>query len=158
MRALDRDLPVYNVRTMQAVIDESLSPKRLAMFMFAAFAICALLLAGVGIYAVMSYAVTQRTREIGIRMALGAQASDILRMVVGHGVVLTLAGLGIGLAASFAMTRAMSQMLYGVSATDPLTFAGIRFCSRASRCSPASSPRAARQRWTRWWHSDTSET
>ncbi|MBA3242300.1 MAG: ABC transporter permease, partial [Acidobacteria bacterium] len=125
VRALDRDLPVYNVRTMQAVIAESLSPKRLAMFMFAAFAVCALLLAGVGIYAVMSYAVTQRTHEIGIRMALGAQASDILRMVVGHGVVLTLAGLGIGLAASFAMTRAMSQMLYGVSATDPLTFAGI---------------------------------
>ncbi len=125
VRALDRDLPVYNVRTMQTIIDETLSPKRLAMFMFAFFAVCALLLAGVGIYAVMSYAVTQRTHEIGVRLALGAQASDILRLVVGHGVVLTLVGLGLGLAGSFALTRAMSGILYNVSATDPLTFFGI---------------------------------
>jgi putative ABC transport system permease protein len=125
VRALDRDLPVYNVRTMQAIIDETLSPKRLAMFMFAFFAVSALLLAAVGIYAVMSYAVTQRTHEIGIRMALGAQGRDILRLVVGHGVVLTLVGLGLGLAGSFALTRAMSGILYNVSATDPLTFVGI---------------------------------
>jgi putative ABC transport system permease protein len=125
VRALDRDLPVYNVRTLQAIIDETLSPKRLAMFMFAFFAVCALLLAAVGIYAVMSYAVTQRTHEIGVRLALGAQGRDILRLVVGHGVVLTLLGLGLGLAGSFALTRAMSGILYNVSATDPLTFAAI---------------------------------
>ncbi|MCA1635944.1 MAG: ABC transporter permease [Acidobacteria bacterium] len=123
--ALDRDLPVYNVRTMQAVINESLSPKRLAMIMFGFFAACALLLAGVGIYAVMSYAVTQRTHEIGIRLALGAQPSDILRLVVGHGILLTLIGLALGLAGGFAMARAMTEILYGVSTTDPLTFVGI---------------------------------
>lgn len=125
VRALDRDLPIYNVRTMQTIIDEALSPKRLAMFMFALFAVCALVLAGVGIYAVMSYAVTQRTHEIGVRLALGAQARDILRLVVGHGLVLTLVGLVLGLVGSLALTRAMSGILYNVSATDPFTFFGI---------------------------------
>jgi putative ABC transport system permease protein len=124
VRALDRDLPVYNVRTMQTIIDETLSPKRLAMFMFAFFAVCALVLAAVGIYAVMSYAVTQRTHEIGVRMALGAQARDIFRLVVGHGVVLTLVGVGLGAAGAVVLTQLMSTLLFEVKATDPLAFAG----------------------------------
>jgi putative ABC transport system permease protein len=89
------------------------------------FGLLALALASVGIYAVMSYAVTQRTHEIGIRMALGARPQDIFKLVVGHGIMLTAIGLMIGLAGAFAMTRAMSQILYGVTATDPLTFIGI---------------------------------
>jgi putative ABC transport system permease protein len=102
-----------------------MSPKRLATFMFAVFALIALALAGVGIYAVMSYAVSQRTHEIGIRMALGAQPRDIFKLVITQGLALTLVGIVIGLAGAYAMTRAMAQILYGVTATDPLTFAGI---------------------------------
>ncbi len=85
----------------------------------------ALVLAAVGIYAVMSYAVTQRTHEIGVRLALGAQARDIFRLVVGHGVVLTLLGVALGLVGSYFLMQTMSGILYNVSATDPLTFAGI---------------------------------
>jgi putative ABC transport system permease protein len=127
IRAVDKDQPVYNVRTMGQVVNERIAPKRVAMFMLGTFALIALVLASVGLYAVISYSVAQRTHEIGIRMALGAQGRDILRMVVGHGLVLTVVGLGLGLAGAFFMTRAMSQILYGVTPTDPLTYAGISF-------------------------------
>jgi putative ABC transport system permease protein len=123
--ALDKTLPVFNVKPMTQVISERMSPKRLATAMMAGFALLALALAGVGIYAVMSYAVSQRTHEIGIRMALGAQAGDIFRLVITQGLTLTLVGIGIGLAGAFAMTRAMAQLLYGITATDPGTFVGI---------------------------------
>ena len=123
--ALDKTLPVFNVKPMEQVIDERMSPKRLATFMMGGFALLALALAGVGIYAVMSYAVSQRTHEIGIRMALGAQARDIFKLVITQGLTLTLAGMVIGLAGAFAMTRALAQLLYGVTATDPITFVGI---------------------------------
>ena len=102
-----------------------MSPKRLAPLMMAGFALIALALAGVGIYAVMSYAVSQRTHEIGIRMALGAQARDIFKLVITQGLTLTLIGIVIGLAGAYAMTRAMAQLLYGITSTDPLTFVGI---------------------------------
>ena len=120
--ALDKDLPVYNVRAMGDIVDEALSPKRLTMSLMAFFALGALALAAVGLYAVMSYTVAQRTHEIGIRLALGAQARDILRLVVGQGLLLVTVGLALGLAGALALTRVMSSILYGVSATDPLVF------------------------------------
>jgi putative ABC transport system permease protein len=123
--ALDKTLPVFNVKPMEQVIGERMSPKRLATFMMAAFALLALALAGVGIYAVMSCAVSQRTHEIGIRMALGAQPQDIFKLVIAQGLTLTLVGIAIGLAGAFAMTRALAQLLYGVTVTDPITFVGI---------------------------------
>jgi putative ABC transport system permease protein len=125
VKALDAGLPVYNVRTMRDVVDEAVSPKRLTMSLLAFFALGALLLAAVGLYAVMSYAVAQRRHEIGIRLALGAQGRDILRLVLSQGLVLTLAGLGLGLLGALAVTRVMASILYGVSATDPLVFGGV---------------------------------
>ncbi|MGB9180418.1 MAG: ABC transporter permease, partial [Pyrinomonadaceae bacterium] len=122
---LDKDQPIYNVRTMEEVVDESLSPKRLAMIMFAFFAFVAMFLSAIGLYAVMSYTVAQRTHEIGIRMALGASQKQILKLVVGQGFILIAIGLALGLAGAFAMTRAMSAILYQVSSTDPLTFVGV---------------------------------
>jgi len=125
VRALDPELPVYEVRTLRDIVDEALSAKRLAAMMMAVFALGALVLAGVGLYSVMSYTVAQRTHEIGIRMALGAQGRDVLRLVLRQGVVLVAVGLGIGLVGSYFMTRIMSSILYGVSATDPYVFGGV---------------------------------
>jgi putative ABC transport system permease protein len=125
IQTIDKDQPIYNVRTMERVVSESLAPQRVVMGMLGVVALIALVLASVGIYAVMSYAVTQRTHEIGIRMALGAQPRDILKMVVRQGMLLALAGVTLGLVASYWLMQAMTQMLYGVKATDPLTFAGI---------------------------------
>jgi putative ABC transport system permease protein len=120
--ALDPNLPVYNVQTMEAVIEKSISDRRLNMTLLAIFAGVAMLLSMVGIYSVMSYTVTQSTREIGIRMALGAQASDVLRLVVGQGLALALVGVIVGVAGALVLTRLMESLLYGVKATDPLTF------------------------------------
>ncbi|MEK6301900.1 MAG: ABC transporter permease [Acidobacteriota bacterium] len=123
--ALDKTIPVNNVKLLEQLVAERMSPKRLATIMMAVFAVLALVLAGVGIYAVMSYAVSQRTHEIGIRMALGAQARDIFKLVILHGLTLTLVGLSVGLVGAYAMTQALAQLLYGVTTTDLLTFAGI---------------------------------
>ena len=120
--AMDRNQPVFNARSMEQVIAESIASRRFAMLLMTIFAVVALLMASVGIYGVMSYSVTQRTHEIGIRMALGASARDVLKMVVGQGMLLVLIGLGCGLLGAFAVTRVMSSMLFGVSTTDPLTF------------------------------------
>jgi putative ABC transport system permease protein len=125
VKSLDASLPVYNVRTMRDVVDEAVSPKRLTMFLLAFFALSALVLAAVGLYAVMSYAVAQRRHEIGIRLALGAQGEDILRLVLSQGLVLTLVGLALGLVGALMLTRVMASILYGVSATDPLVFGGV---------------------------------
>jgi putative ABC transport system permease protein len=123
--ALDRALPVSNVKTLSRMLDERLSPKRLMTWMLGIFAAVALLLAAMGIFAVMSYSVAQRTHEIGVRLAMGAQTSDVLRLVLLQGLKLTLMGLVIGLAGAFAMTRALSFFLFGVTATDPLTFVAV---------------------------------
>ena len=125
VRALDPDQPLTSVATMEERLSQSLSQPRFSTLLLGLFAGVALLLAAVGIFGVMSYVVTQRTHEIGIRMALGAQRRDVLKLIVGHGMRLTLIGLAIGLAASFALTRLMSSLLFGVSATDPATFSVI---------------------------------
>ncbi|HKQ73278.1 MAG TPA: ABC transporter permease [Blastocatellia bacterium] len=122
---LDATLPLYNVKTMVEHMAMPLFPARVAATLLGGFGLLALLLAAIGIFGVMSYAVTQRTREIGIRMALGAQALGIFKLVVGQGLILTALGLTIGLACAFAGTRLMSGFLYGVSALDVVTFAGV---------------------------------
>jgi predicted permease len=122
---LDATLPVYNVKTMVEHMALSLFPARVAATLLGSFGMLALLLAAIGIFGVMSYAVTQRTREIGIRMALGAQSGDVLRLVIRHGMGMTSIGLTLGLVASFALTRFIESLLFGVSATDPPTFAVI---------------------------------
>jgi putative ABC transport system permease protein len=125
VRALDRELPVYNVRTLRDIVDEALSAQRVMVFTLAFFALGALVLAAVGLYAVMSYTVAQRTHEIGIRLALGAEGRDVLRLVLWQGVGLALVGLAVGVGLSLAVTRVMSSILHEVSPTDPLVFGGV---------------------------------
>ncbi len=119
---IDKDQPVSNIRTMETILADSIARQRFSMLLLAIFASVALVLAAVGIYGVMSYSVAQRTHEIGIRMALGAQTTAVLKLAVGYGVKLVVAGIAIGLVAAFALTRVMSTLLFGVTATDPTTF------------------------------------
>jgi putative ABC transport system permease protein len=123
IKAIDKDQYITPQRTMDQVLGESVAPWRFNMTLLGAFAIVALLLASVGIFGVMNYTVTQRTHEIGVRMALGAQTRDVLRLVVGQGILLALIGVGAGLVASLLMTRVLASLLYGVSTTDPLVMA-----------------------------------
>src|ERR1041384_1238175 len=127
IQSVDRDQPIYNVNTMGAMISTAVAPRRLNLVLLGGFAMVALTLAAVGIYGVMSNLVTQRTGEIGLRIALGAQPRDVLRLFVGRGLKLASTGLALGLVASVALARLMSSLLYGVSATDPITFAAITF-------------------------------
>jgi macrolide transport system ATP-binding/permease protein len=125
LQKLDNSLPVFDVKTMTEHMSLSLFPARVAAMLLGCFGLLALLLAAIGVYGVMSYSVAQRTREIGIRIALGAQSRDVLRLVVRQGMTLAVMGLGIGLFVSLGLTRLISSLLYGVSATDVVTFLGV---------------------------------
>ncbi|MGB7150152.1 MAG: FtsX-like permease family protein, partial [Terriglobales bacterium] len=123
--SVNKDVPLANVRTMQELIANSVQRRRFSMLLLAIFAGVAMVLAAIGLYGVMSYSVAQRTKEIGIRMALGARRPDVVALVVKQGMALVLAGIVAGTVLSLAMTRLMAGMLFGISATDPLTFVGV---------------------------------
>jgi putative ABC transport system permease protein len=111
--------------TIDQLVNDSLRQRRFNLFLLVSFAVLALMLAGIGVYGSINYSTRQRTHEIGVRMALGAQTGDVIRLIVGHGLMLSLSGIAIGLVASFWLTRLMKGLLFGVSATDPVTFIGI---------------------------------
>jgi predicted permease len=155
LRAVDPRLPMINPRTVEAIVDESMASTSFTVLLLGIAAGIALLLGTVGIYGVISFIVSRRTQEIGVRMALGAPGSTVLRAVMGQGMVLTGLGLGVGLVGAWALSRALASMLYGVSATDPLTFAGTALllglvaltatwlpARRASRVDPVEALRA----------------
>jgi putative ABC transport system permease protein len=123
--SIDKDQPAFDIKTMDEVFSESVAKTRLIALLFGVFSVFALLLATVGIYGVIAYSVAQRTHEIGIRLALGAQRRDVLRMIITQGMILALIGAGLGLLGAFATTRVMRNLLYGVSTTDPLIFIGV---------------------------------
>jgi ABC-type antimicrobial peptide transport system permease subunit len=125
VRGVDRDQPVGNVKTMEAWLAESVASRRFSVLLLAAFALVAAVLAALGIYGVVSYGVAQRTHELGLRIALGARRADVLRLVIRQGMKMTLVGAAVGLAAALALTRVMSGLLYGVSATDPSVYAAV---------------------------------
>jgi putative ABC transport system permease protein len=122
---VDKDLPVYELKPMTEYLRNSLSRRRFNMTLLIVFSGVALVLAAVGIYGVISYSVTQRTHELGIRMALGAQQRDVLKLVVRQAMIVALGGVGIGVLASLALTRLIKSLLFNVGVTDPLTFAAI---------------------------------
>ena len=122
---VDKDEPVADITTMEEVAHEPVAQQRMVMALLGAFACLALVLAALGIYSVLSYSIAQRTREIGVRMALGAQPGDVLRLVVGEGVRLVLLAVAVGFAAAFGLTHLMTDLLYGIHATDPVTFAVV---------------------------------
>jgi len=120
--ALDKDQPVYSTKTLDSLLSESVATPRFRTLLLGLFAALALILATVGIYGVMSYSVIQGTHEIGIRMALGANVTDVLQLILKNGMRLALAGVAIGLVGAFALTRLMSTLLFGVEPTDAMTF------------------------------------
>jgi putative ABC transport system permease protein len=122
INTLDKNVPVNEFATFESVLAREASPHRFNAMLFAAFAALALILAATGVYGVLAYSVSQRTHEVGIRMALGAAHRDVLRLFISQGMVLVLLGLALGLAGAFALTRLMSSLLFGVSTTDLTTF------------------------------------
>jgi putative ABC transport system permease protein len=127
LRRMEPALLIDRVQTMEKRISGSLAPRRLNLVLFGLFAVLALVLASVGLYGVVAYAVAQRTQEFGIRMALGAQQRDVLRLVLGQGLKLALLGVAIGIAAALGLARLLVSLLFGVEPTDPMTIAGVSF-------------------------------
>jgi putative ABC transport system permease protein len=125
IRRIDKDQPVADIATMEQVAFQLIAQQRMVMALLVSFAALALVLSALGIYSVLSYSIAQRTREIGLRMALGAQQGSVLRLVVGGGAGLALLGMTIGIAAAFALTQLMTDLLYGVRPADPVTFAAV---------------------------------
>jgi putative ABC transport system permease protein len=125
IRAVDKGIPNYNLKTMNDVVATSAAPRRIPMLLLSAFAGVAMLLAMLGIYGVTSYYVTQRTHEIGVRMALGAQIVDVLKLVLRRAMLLALFGIGIGIAGAVAVTRYLTSLLFGVKPIDTLTFVAV---------------------------------
>jgi putative ABC transport system permease protein len=121
----DRTIPVTNVQPLTQAISNTVAQARFYTFLFAVFGATGLILTMTGIYSVISYTASQRTQEVGIRMALGAQTGDVLRLIVGQGMATAMIGVAIGMAASFGLTRLMTSLLFSVTATDPLTFVAI---------------------------------
>ena len=158
MRAASPDIPLYQVRALDELVAERSAERRLAAQLIGVFATVALVLAAVGIYGVMSYAVAQRTQEIGIRMALGAGQENILQMVMRNGAALALAGVAIGLLAAFLLARLISSLLFQTSAADPPTFSIVPLLLLAvALARELSARRGARRASTRWSRCATSE-
>jgi ABC-type antimicrobial peptide transport system permease subunit len=122
LHEIDPDLPIANVSTMEQLIDGTTGQRRFAMYLLSGFSILAATLASIGLYGVMSYLVTQRARELGVRLALGAATRDVLGLVVGQGMRLALIGVGLGLVSALVVTRFIQSLLFNIAATDPLTF------------------------------------
>jgi putative ABC transport system permease protein len=125
--AIDREQPVTNIKSMRNVIAETVAPRRFNMLLFGLFAVIAVVLAAMGIYGVISYSVAERTQEIGVRVALGARAVDVMKLVLRGGLNLALIGVAIGLAGALALTRLMKSLLFGVTPTDAATFGLVTF-------------------------------
>jgi putative ABC transport system permease protein len=125
LRAMNPDLPVYSIKTVNALVDESMAPRRFALTLIGVFAGLALLVASIGVYGVISYSVTERTQEFGVRMALGAMRGDVLRMVLGRGLRMAAIGIAAGTLGALAVTRVLSSFLFGVTEHDPVTFAAV---------------------------------
>jgi ABC-type antimicrobial peptide transport system permease subunit len=125
VRSVDPELPISAVKTMDDLIEQSVGQRKLSMMLLSLFSGIALVLASIGIYGVMSYSVTQRSRELGVRIALGARQSDVLRLVLRQGMSLALIGIAIGVGAALLLTRLIQSQLFGVGASDPLTFVAV---------------------------------
>src|SRR5262249_31845599 len=125
IQAIDADVPTSDIRTMEQYLAASVAPRRFNLWLLTVFAVVALVLAGTGLYGVISFGVAQRKHEIGIRMAVGARAEDVLKLVLGQGLALALVGVGVGLGAALVLTRVIKNLLFSVSATDPPTLLGI---------------------------------
>ena len=125
IHSIDRDLPISDIKTMDEYVASSVSDSRFNTILLAGFAALALVMACVGIFGVVSYSVAQRTREIGVRRALGADAGSVMRMVLTQGMTVSVIGVAIGLAGAFAVTRVLSSLLFGVTPTDAVTFIGV---------------------------------